>query len=296
MGANPTVRIQFAAVDGLRLHYLEAGPPEGTNPPPDPAEAVLLIHGFPTSSHLWRNVMPEIAKTHRVIAIDLPGFGNSSKPLDASYSFNYHDRTLEAFLDKLGITKVNLVVHDLGGPVGVYWAVNHPEKVVRLALLNTLVYPEFSWAVKLFGIGIRMPVIKYWLAGPSGIAFAMRLGVERKGQMTPQVLSPYQTPFETKEARDAMLKAGARLGMKGFVRIGEKLKDFKVPVRLIYGENDRILPDIAETMKRIKQDLPQAEITSLPNCGHFLQEDEPEKLGELLAEFMNRPIEPQANL
>jgi haloalkane dehalogenase len=291
MGANPTVRIQYAEVEGLRLHYLEAGPPKGLEPPPDPEEAVLLIHGFPTSSHLWRNVMPHIARTRRVIAIDLPGFGNSAKPLDASYSFNFHDRTLEAFLAKLRITKVNLVVHDLGGPIGMYWAVNHPEKVLRLALLNTLVYPEFSWAVKAFGLAIRMPVLKYWLTGPAGIAFSMRFGVERKQQLTPEVLSPYQTPFESREARDAMLKAGQRLGMKGFRQIGAKLKNFKVPVRLIYGENDRILPDVAETMQRVKQDLPQAELSSLPNCGHFLQEDEPEKLGELLAEFFDRPIE-----
>lgn len=278
MSPNPTVRIQYAEVEGLRLHYLESG--EG--------EPVLLLHGFPTSSHLWRNVMPKIAETHRVIALDLPGFGQSAKPLDASYSFNFHDRVLEAFLQKINVDRLNLVVHDLGGPVGMYWAAKHPEKVIRLALLNTLVYPEFSTAVKLFGLAIRTPLLKDWVAGPGGIAWAMKFGVERKDQMTPEVLRPYQTPFEEIPARRAMLKAGERLGIKGFRFITEKLPDFTVPVRLVYGENDRILPDVAETMQRIKKDLPQAEISPLPNCGHFLQEDEPERVGELLAEFMNR--------
>ena len=71
----------FTTVNNLRLHYLEAG--EG-----DP---ILLLHGFPTSSHLWRNVMPELAKTHRVIAIDLPGYGLSDKPLDATYDFEFYE-------------------------------------------------------------------------------------------------------------------------------------------------------------------------------------------------------------
>lgn len=287
MGANPTIRIQYAEVDGLRLHYLEAGPPEGVQT--DPAEAVLLLHGWPTSSHLYRNIMPALARTHRVIAPDLPGFGQSSKPLDASYSFNFHDRTLEAFLGKLGIEKVNLVAHDLGGPIGVYWATKHPEKLRRLALLNTLVYPEFSTAVKLFGLAIRVPGLNLWLAGPKGIAFSLRFGVERKEQLTEGVLAPYQLPFESRDARKALLLTGQRLGMKGFRRIAEKLPEFTdVPVRLIYGESDRILPDVAQTMERVKRDLPQAEIVSLPPCGHFLQEDEPEKVSELLAEFLNR--------
>lgn len=286
MPTNPTIRIQYAQVDELRIHYLEAEPREESGPAP--SDVVLLLHGWPTSSHLWRNVMPGLARTHRVIAPDLPGFGLSSKPLDASYGFNFQARTLEAFLDKIGVEKVNLVVHDLGGPVGVYWATQHPERIERLALLNTLVYPEFSTAVKLFGLAIRMPLLNLWLAGPSGIAFAMRFGVERKEQLTEDVLRPYQAPFEARDARKALLLTGARLGMRGFRQISEKLPEFKVPVRLIYGENDRILPDVAQTMERVKRDLPQAEIASLPNCGHFLQEDEPERLSELLAEFINR--------
>lgn len=286
MPANPTIRIQYANLDDLRLHYLEAEPREEHGPAPP--ETVLLIHGWPTSSHLWRHVMPGLARTHRVIAPDLPGFGLSSKPLDASYSFNFHARTLEAFLDTIGVDKVHLVVHDLGGPVGLYWATQHPERIARLALLNTLVYPEFSTAVKLFGLAIRLPLLNMWLAGPSGIAFSMRFGVERKEQLTEDVLRPYQLPFEERAARKALLMTGARLGMKGFRQIAANLPEFKGPVRLIYGESDRILPDVDETMKRVKRDLPQAEITSLPNCGHFLQEDEPERVSELLAEFFNR--------
>ena len=104
-------------VEGMRLHYLECGS----------GEPVLLLHGWPTSSFLWRNVMGHIGKKSRAIALDLPGFGASDKPLDASYSFRFYSRVLDGFLSALNIDKTSLAVHDLGGPVGLYWACRNPE-------------------------------------------------------------------------------------------------------------------------------------------------------------------------
>jgi pimeloyl-ACP methyl ester carboxylesterase len=129
----------YTQVNNLRIHYLEAG--EG--------EPILLIHGFPTSSHLWRNVIPELAKTHRAIAIDLPGYGLSDKPLDVKYDFAFFEEVLEGFLDALDIHDTDLAVHHLGGLIGLFWAVRHPRRVKQLVLLNTLLYPATSWTVKL---------------------------------------------------------------------------------------------------------------------------------------------------
>ena len=264
----------------LRLHHLEAGT----------GEPVLLLHGWPTSAHLWRNVMPALAETHRAIALDLPGFGDSDKPLDASYSFRYFDRVLQEFLAEHDIERVNLVVHDLGGPVGMYWAVQHPERVLRLALLNTLVYPELSWAVKLFVAATLVPGLNHLMTSPRGLAWAMRFGVEHKHRIAGETLAGYQRPFGDRASRRALLKAARGLHPNGFRDIARGLPDFRVPVRLIYGENDRILPDIADTMARIGRDVPQAERTSLPGCGHFLQEDDPDTVGRLLAAFLRQPL------
>ena len=154
-------------VDGLRLHYRDAGD----------GDPVLLLHGWPTSSFLWRNVMPSIAAGKRVIALDMPGFGRSDKPLDVSYSFRYFERVLDGFLAELGIGKLGLAVHDLGGPIGLYWASRNPARVDRLALLNTLVYPQMSWAVVAFVVASRLPGLRGLLSSPIGLRTTMRIGV-----------------------------------------------------------------------------------------------------------------------
>ena len=273
----------YVQVNSLRLHYLESGTPDPNTPP------ILLLHGFPTSSHLWRNVMPELAKTHRVIAIDLPGYGLSDKPLDVTYDFEFYESVIDGFLDALDIHTTNLAVHDLGGPIGLFWAVRHPRRVRDIVLLNTLVYPETSWAVKLFLLAMRVPGLRDFIVRPGSIAGAIKFGVVHKERLTREVLTPYTAPFEDAAARKALIKAGSGLGTGGLAEIARKLPALEVSLRLIYGENDRALPDVAKTMQRVQRDHPLAELTALPNCGHFLQEDEPERVAQLIAEFLNTP-------
>lgn len=246
-----------------------------------------MLHGWPTSSHLWRHVMGPIADNHRVIALDLPGFGQSDKPLDVSYSFRYFERVLSGFLDSLGIEKTSLVVHDLGGPIGLYWACRNSERLDKLVLLNTLVYPEVSWAVMLFVAAIKLPILRSVLASPWGLRQALKIGVHDRTRLSEEAIRGTLAPFETESARRALLKAGRNLSPKGFVQIARWLPSLEAPVRCVYGERDRILPDIARTMRRVQSDVPHAEITALPDCGHFLQEERPEHIGRLLAEFFD---------
>ena len=275
----PQPSSHYTEANNLRLHYLEAG--EG-----DP---ILLIHGFPTSSHLYRNILPELAKTHRAIALDLPGYGLSDKPLDSKYDYEFYANTLSAFLDALGIGDTHLVVHDLGGPAGLYWAIQNPTRVNRIAILNTLVFPEVHWTVTAFLLALRTPGLRSFLTSPKGIVATMKLGVVLKDRMNREALTPYTAPFETTPARKALIKAGGGLGIGGLAKIAKKLPTLESPLRLIYGEKDRVLPDVAKTMRRLQALRPEAELTALPNAGHFLQEDAPERVAELLSEFLNRP-------
>lgn len=265
-------------VDGVRLHYRAAG----TGPP------VLLLHGWPTSSFLWRHTLAPLARTQRAIALDLPGFGASDKPLDASYSFRFYERVLEGFLDALGLTSVGLAVHDLGGPVGLYWALRHPHRVDALALLNTLVYPMPSWAVVAFVTASYVPGLRWYLTSAHGLELAMRIGVADASTITDEVRRGVQEPFASDEARWALLKTAHSLHPGGMREIARRLPSFEGPVRLIYGARDRILPDVERTMRRVARDLPQATTTRLERCGHFLQEERGEHIGELLGSFFAR--------
>lgn len=273
---NPGIDSKYLIVENVKIHYLIAGQ----------GEPILFIHGFPTSSYLWRIIMSDLKSTYKVIAIDLPGYGKSDKRINDSYSFRYYNSILSAFIDQLGLKTVTLGVHDVGGPLGLYWMTQNMERVERLILFNTLVYPNFSWAVKLFGLATITPVVKQWLTSKAGIKKALEFGVVNKNKLTEEIIEAYQQPFANKTSRKVLLKTVQRLSMKGFKEIEEKLHLYTGPVLIIYGENDKILPKVGDTMKEVKKNLPQANILSIPNCGHFLQEDCPEILSKGVLEFM----------
>jgi len=268
---------QFVDVEGIRLHYLSTT--ANTTP-----TITLLLHGWPTSSYLWRKVMTQLSLDETVIAVDLPGFGQSDKPTKGAYSFGYYRRVIEQFLVVLGVERVNLVVHDLGGPIGLYWAVNNQVKLNKLVLLNTLVYPEFHWSTKVFISLSFVPGFRRLLSSQWGIKFAMQLGTASK--LSDNVIDQYQMPFQTKLDRLALLRTLQKMDPNTFVEIASELKKLSQPVQVIYGTKDHLLPNVANTMKRVKQDLPQTTIHRLQGCGHFLQEDEPEKVSALMRGFL----------
>lgn len=151
-------------VGDLGLHSTESGSDRGA--------PVVLLRGWPTSAALWRHALPHIGAHRRVIALDLPGFGRSDKPLDRRYSWSFFGGVLSGFLDALGLDRVGLVVHDMGGPVGMHWAVTNRERVTDLVLMNIdagyakgTVYNYFSSKEQLFaavlGLGSDETLARY---------------------------------------------------------------------------------------------------------------------------------------
>lgn len=271
----------YVKVHGLKIHYLMAG--EG-NP-------VVLIHGTPASSCLWRNIIGPLANTRQVIAPDLPGFGKSDKPLDAPYTFNYYSEVLNGFFHILGIKQAALVVHDLGGPAGLLWAVRNPEKVERLVIMETGIYTDIPLMTKLLLSIVFIPGLRNWLVSPSGFAFMMKLAVANKKVMTKELIADYYAPFAPAEAKKVFLKTTQVIvrsittsNPNELTEIREKIKLLKIPIHLIYAECDRF--GTALQMQRFKQDLPDARLTVISNSGHFIQEDQPERLSELLIQFL----------
>jgi pimeloyl-ACP methyl ester carboxylesterase len=259
----------------LELAYRELG----SGPP------VLLLHGWPTSSFLWRDVMPAIARRNRVLALDLPGFGGSDKPLETRYDFEFFTRAIDGFLAAAGVDRVAIAGHDLGGPIAVRWALDNPERVTHVALLNTLLYPDFDPTVMEFVTTLANPDTRGELTSVAGLESVMRLGLAVEASLTNEVLAGVVDPFADEDSRVALAKAGIELQPDGFADLSRRLSELSVPVRVVYGEQDRVLPDVAETMARVKRDVPQAEVTAIPGAGHFVQEEAGGEVGDLLAAF-----------
>jgi len=270
----PTLR-RIRLDDGFTLGFRELGS----------GPAVLLLHGWPTSSLLWRGVLPAIARANRVVALDLPGFGASDKPADGRYDFPDFERAIDGLLERLAIDRVAVAGHDLGGPIAVHWALENPGRVSALALLNTLLYPEVSPEVVEFLTMLSTPGPRERLTSPEGLTEVLRLGRADETEPPDDVLAEMLAPFAATDARLALAKAGIGLSPDEFVTLGARLSTVDVPVRVVYGERDRVLPDVADTFARLARELPAATVTALPNCGHFLQEDDPGRVGELLADF-----------
>ena len=266
---------QTLDVDGLTVAYVD----EGEGPP------LVMLHGWPTSSFLYRDITPVLAKDHRVVVPDLPGFGASSKPVDRQYSFELFASVLDALVDRLGLDDIGLVVHDLGGPIGVHWALHRPELVSRLALLNTMLYPDFDPAVLEFVTRLMDESRRAELVSDDGLREILRVGVSNPDSLSSEALEGIVAPFETADDRRALAAAAVGLNPEGFADIARLLPTLAIPVLGLYGTEDRILPDVADTFARVQRDVPHAEIEALPGAGHFLQEEVPDVVAARLSRF-----------
>ncbi len=261
--------------DGLTLGYRELG----SGPP------VLLLHGWPTSSYLWRDVMPALAGSNRVLALDLPGFGASDKPTGVRYDFDFFETAIDGFLAALDVEAVGIAGHDLGGPIAVHWMLARPGRVTRLALLNTLLYPEFSEAVVEFVTELLTPDLRAHRVSDAGLTEVMAQGITDPSLVTDDLMAAVLAPFASPESREALADAGIGLSPDGFTEIASGLPGIDVPVRVVYGEADHILPDVADTMTRLAADVPQTQVTPIPDVGHFVPEQAPDEVARHLAAF-----------
>lgn len=262
-------------LDGRRLHYVDEG--QG-NP-------ILLLHGEPTSSFLWRKLVPQLPG--RKIAPDLIGFGRSDKPPEIGwYSYDRHVDSIARLVEELDLTELTLVVHDWGGPIGLRIAVEHPERIARLVILDT-------------GIGGGRPPSETWLrfrAVVRELGAALDIGrlVEAGTAqgLDDDVRAAYDGAFPTPES-----KAGA-LAFPELVptepdhpntapmnRVREALRSWQKPTLVVWGAEDAVLPP--EHAQGFVDLIPGAEGPVLiEGAGHFLQEDRPDELAEAIRTFV----------
>ncbi len=266
---------QFVEISGLKLGYLAAGQ----------GEPVVLVHGWPTFSHLWRHQIPALAERYRVYALDLPGFGDSDKPTDVRYALNFFANVLAGFLDALGIEKVTLVCHDIGGPVVLLFSVRNPERVKRLVILDTTAYPDLPLMVRLLLPVARLPGAGGLLVSRRGLRLLLQIGTVRKGVITDELVTAYNRPLSDDPiARKTLLRILIEQDPREMIEIADNLGRIAAPTLILWSEKDPSAP--LSIARRLQADISGSVLKTIPDCGHFLTEDQPEEVNRLLLEFL----------
>jgi pimeloyl-ACP methyl ester carboxylesterase len=247
-------------------------------------EPVLLVHGITTYSFIWRKIIPLLSIAYDVIAVDLLGCGDSDKPLDVSYAIKDHVERLHEFVTKLGLGKFHFVGHDLGGGMGQIFAVKHPEMLLDLTLINTVAY-DF-WPVQPI-TALRTPVLRFFMMASFDLGtfkLVVKRGLYHKERMTDELMDLFSAPMNTTEGRKAFLHFAKCLDNHNLMEIESDLRELAVPLLIIRGDADRYLG--AAISERLHREVRRSRLVRIPTGGHFIQEDEPERIVQELITFL----------
>jgi pimeloyl-ACP methyl ester carboxylesterase len=273
---------------GLRMHYLD----EGEGPP------VVMVHGNPTWSFYYRNLVRVLSNDHRVIVPDHIGCGYSDKPDDEHYSYRLAERVadLEALLDNLSLDQpVTLIAHDWGGMIAMGWAVRHPERVARIVLMNTAAFhlPD----------DMKMPATLAFVRDTGLASFMVRhFNLFSRGaawmapgkHMSKTLRDAYCAPYDTPDHRIATLRFVQDIPLNpgdpsydGVSEIERGLPRFaKTPILLLWGQKDFVFkPEVLDVFAKI---WPHAEVHRFASAGHYVLEDAGDEIAPMVRDFFAR--------
>jgi pimeloyl-ACP methyl ester carboxylesterase len=286
-----TVHYRNAVVGGVDVGYREAGPPD--------APVLLLLHGFPSSSRMFRDLIPQLADEYHIIAPDYPAFGHSAVPdrADFAYTFDHLAGMIDKLLDHLGIREFAIYVMEFGGPVGFRLALRHPDRLTAVIAQNAPLYPEEPrgwWAT----LG------RYWADGSAEHREDSRAYLELDGLRgqylygvrDPSVIDPDnwiidKALIDRPGVDEIMLDLlyDIRNNVPTFTAMQELLRDRRPPTLVATGANDEIFPE--EIVRQILRDHPAADYHAL-DTGHFALEDRADEVADLMRDFLARELQP----
>jgi pimeloyl-ACP methyl ester carboxylesterase len=291
-GQPHAVHFRTANVNGIEIFYREAGPVD--------APAIVLLHGFPSSSNMYRNLIPPLAHRYRVIAPDYPGFGHSATPRrgDFDYTFANFAKLMDGLLAQLRVNRYALYVMDYGAPVGFRLALEQPDRVTALVVQNGNAYEE----------GLREfwePLKAYWRSGSKSDREAMRAaatlestreqylrGVSDPSRVDPTAWLVDQALLDRPGMADIHLDLfyDYRTNVALYPRFQEYFRIHQPPTLIVWGRNDYIFP--IEGARAYLKDLPKAELHAL-DSGHFALEDKGAEIAALMLDFLRRHLPAQ---
>jgi pimeloyl-ACP methyl ester carboxylesterase len=276
-------------IDGINIFYREAGSKD--------KPSVLLLHGFPTSSHMFRNLIPALADDYYVVAPDYPGYGQSDMPDRKSftYSFDRYGELVDHLLEKLGIKRYAMYVMDYGAPVGWRLALKHPDRVTALIVQNGNAYDE---GLKEFWD----PIKKYWAERTDENAKALLKlftlettkfqytdGVDDVTRISPDNWVHDQALLDRPGNADIQLDMmyDYRTNLPLYPKVQEYFRKHQPPTLIVWGERDFIFP--ADGAHPYKKDLKELEFHLIPT-GHFALEDKADVVVPLIRDFLSRRV------
>lgn len=285
--AAQKVRYHTQNIDGVDVFYREAGRKD--------APAILLLHGFPTSSHMFRDLIPKLADRYRVIAPDYPGFGNSAAPdhKKFSYTFDNYARIIEKLTEKIGLSSYALYVMDYGAPVGFRLASKHPERVSALIVQNGNAYNE----------GIEEfwdPIKAYWKSGGKKEREAIRWltslkatkwqytdGVPDVSLVSPDTWTVDQARLDRPGNQEIQLDLfyDYRTNIPLYPEWQAYFRKHQPATLIVWGKNDQIF--VGKGAAPYKRDMPKAEIHMI-DTGHFVLETHGSEAAVLIRDFLAR--------
>jgi haloalkane dehalogenase len=271
------------------IHYRELGA----------GEPIVFLHGNPTSSYLWRNVIPCLEAEGRCLAPDLIGMGQSGRP-EIDYRFVDHARYLDAWFDALALSKVTLVVHDWGSALGFHWAARHPERVAAIAFMEAIVKPltwqEWPEAARDVFRGFRTPGVGEKLIFEKNVFIENVLPGSILRKLGAEEMDAYRAPFRDPKSRTPVWRWPNEIPLEGeppdvvaiVTAYGKWLGESDVPKLLLAFEPGAILG--AELVEYCADHFRNLEVRSLGEGSHFVQEDQPEAIGDAIREWRRRVL------
>jgi haloalkane dehalogenase len=276
---------RFLEVHGANIHYIEKGA----------GDPILFLHGNPTSSYLWRNIIPHLTSVGRCIAIDLIGMGKSDKP-DMEYRFFDHVKYVEGFIEKMRLENITLVIHDWGSGLGFHYAMHHESNVKGIAFMEAIIMsvPSWDWFPgEMKGIfqAFRTPDIGWDMIVNKNIFIEQILpgGVVRK--LTEDEMNYYRSPFVDPASRRPVWQWPNEIPIGGEPRdVAEavdnysgKLQQSELPKLLFYATPGALLPQLV--VDWCQQNLKKLSSVNIGQGLHYLQEDNPHLIGSEIANW-----------
>jgi pimeloyl-ACP methyl ester carboxylesterase len=268
----------YLDIYGYQLHYIDEGK----------GETILFIHGTPSWSFDYRNVIKSLRSKHRCVAFDHIGFGLSDKPERYDYSTQHHCKTLERFVNEKQLNDITLVVHDFGGPIGLDFAIRHPEKIKRLAILNSWLWssrsdPDFIRISRILKSPLLPFLYRYLNFSPRFI-LPKSFGDHK---LPKHLLKQYTNPFADRTQRNGVLAFAKSLldDQDWFEDLWSKKKPISdKPALFVWGMKDPVIKPYY--LERFESGFPNSKAVRLEACGHFPQEEESEVVARSIVDFM----------